>query len=646
MMTGRTAGVAAGAAGVALLAAFAGWSWVSGGTLKLWAEGVRGVDFANAAIDVSNTACADPLLSQAGIASLPMHDGAYHLGAYRFELASGPKYGNVSGNTSAEQSEKAVFVGSCNSGAQPTQVLFVYGLENGHPARIASVDLPGGESSSIQSLDVNDGTIEVRQIQGAPPTLSVLTYALLNGTLASLGPAGGNGSTETAQEGGAENSVADDLAAGSDRVSYQYFKDQLSPYGNWVNHPRWGAVWRPNDATRADFRPYQDGHWENSQEYGTVWVSDQSWGDIPFHYGRWAYDRSYGGWLWVPGYTWGPGWVEWRAGDNDIGWFPMPPGDDYTGEAAYVDHWNDWYGYHTWYGAGFDPDLYYSFWTFVPAVDIFFPSIGRYAIDRRSYARFIGRTRPWTHYAEFRGHIVNRSIDPARFRAEFKHPLPVMSHHDFDHHPRLITTVDAGHKIEAREMSARKPEGPREEPRAMSASRPTNAIGHERPVQAEVREPRSPSGRAEENPFRASSHAEAARSPAAREPEEHSFSSNGGFGPSGSKNEEPSRSGFSSESTHSSGFGGRDTEHASSGSSHSGFGGSESGHSSFGGGAEHQPFGGGSSHPAFGGSDSGHPAFGGGAPAQQGPREAPVNGAAPRPSAPPPSHPSSSSPHH
>src|SRR5690606_4283510 len=40
--------------------------------------------------------------------------------------------------------------------------------------------------------------------------------------------------------------------------------------------------------------------------------------------GRLVYP-SYRGWGWVPGYEWGPAWVEWRSGNGYYGWAPMMP---------------------------------------------------------------------------------------------------------------------------------------------------------------------------------------------------------------------------------------------------------------------------------------------------------------------------------
>src|SRR5258705_3513555 len=81
-------------------------------------------------------------------------------------------------------------------------------------------------------------------------------------------------------------------------VAFQSFYDDLSPYGDWIDYPEYGYVWRP-DNRYSDFQPYRsEGHWAWSEEYGWLWVSDYEWGWAPFHYGRWIYD-SYDGWLWV-----------------------------------------------------------------------------------------------------------------------------------------------------------------------------------------------------------------------------------------------------------------------------------------------------------------------------------------------------------
>ena len=121
-----------------------------------------------------------------------------------------------------------------------------------------------------------------------------------------------------------DNSAYDDTYA--DRtVDPATFRSALSPYGRWVNTPEYGQVWIPSSSVvGSNFIPYTTaGNWRNSSA-GWTFVSDYSWGWAPFHYGRW-YRAPRLGWVWVPGRTWGPAWVDWRYGDGYIGWAPLPP---------------------------------------------------------------------------------------------------------------------------------------------------------------------------------------------------------------------------------------------------------------------------------------------------------------------------------
>ena len=102
-----------------------------------------------------------------------------------------------------------------------------------------------------------------------------------------------------------------------------YFYDRLSPYGSWIDYNPYGYVWVPRHMG-YNWRPYSEGHWVWT-DYGWTWISDEVWGDIPFHYGRWGMDNDIG-WYWVPGWEWGPAWVTWRSNDQYMGWAPLPPG--------------------------------------------------------------------------------------------------------------------------------------------------------------------------------------------------------------------------------------------------------------------------------------------------------------------------------
>lgn len=114
-----------------------------------------------------------------------------------------------------------------------------------------------------------------------------------------------------------------DQVSGDDaRNDVGFFYDELSPYGEWVQHPRWGWVWFPRQVPPG-WRPYWLGHWALT-EFGWTWVSEEPFGWATYHYGRWVFDPEFG-WLWVPGTVWGPAWVAWQSGAGFIGWAPLPP---------------------------------------------------------------------------------------------------------------------------------------------------------------------------------------------------------------------------------------------------------------------------------------------------------------------------------
>ena len=105
-------------------------------------------------------------------------------------------------------------------------------------------------------------------------------------------------------------------------ISFDFFYDNLSPYGEWSEVDGYGTVWHPSDVDE-DWAPYTDGYWSYT-DAGWTWVSYEDWGGICYHYGRWVQVDDYG-WCWVPDYEWGPAWVSWRKNDHYVGWAPLPP---------------------------------------------------------------------------------------------------------------------------------------------------------------------------------------------------------------------------------------------------------------------------------------------------------------------------------
>jgi hypothetical protein len=115
-------------------------------------------------------------------------------------------------------------------------------------------------------------------------------------------------------------------------VSIGYFHDTLAPYGSWVETDAYGECWRPSRISR-NWDPYYEGEWVWT-DYGWTWVSDDPWGDIPYHYGTWAWSDDYG-WVWVPGTVWAPAWVTWAYTDDYVGWAPVPVSFEVTSRGYY-----------------------------------------------------------------------------------------------------------------------------------------------------------------------------------------------------------------------------------------------------------------------------------------------------------------------
>jgi len=209
-------------------------------------------------------------------------------------------------------------------------------------------------------------------------------------------------------------------------VSLEYFHERLTPLGNWVNHPVWGEVWQPDAG--PNFRPYFYGYWDYTSDYGSLWVSNEPYGDIVYHYGRWVFDMNYG-WLWVPGYVWGPSWVVWRANQDYVGWLPMPPGyldyDQPLRSAPYAS--DSWYGYQTFYGPVFVSEYFYTLWIFVQNNDFGRSDRRRYVTDLRSVRDLYHGSNDRTHYVTLKDRIIDSFIDHDWLKRE--------AHRDFEPKP-------------------------------------------------------------------------------------------------------------------------------------------------------------------------------------------------------------------
>ncbi len=111
-----------------------------------------------------------------------------------------------------------------------------------------------------------------------------------------------------------------------------YGADDLNDFGDWVNTPNYGHVWRPGRhaiSQYSDWSPYRYGHWRWMQPYGWIWVNDEPWGWATYHHGRWFSYNGY--WVWSPyGYYrsarswWWPALVVINVINTNIYWYPVP----------------------------------------------------------------------------------------------------------------------------------------------------------------------------------------------------------------------------------------------------------------------------------------------------------------------------------
>ena len=92
-----------------------------------------------------------------------------------------------------------------------------------------------------------------------------------------------------------------DPAGADDPVTMDDLQQATEPYGDWLDTPEYGRVWRPDQQVVGDdFEPYlTNGRWISADE-GWAFESAWVWGWATFHYGRWLYDARTMRWLWCP----------------------------------------------------------------------------------------------------------------------------------------------------------------------------------------------------------------------------------------------------------------------------------------------------------------------------------------------------------
>jgi hypothetical protein len=182
-----------------------------------------------------------------------------------------------------------------------------------------------------------------------------------------------------------------------DRVpsEIRYYSDDLDDNGEWVDIPDAGWCWRPR-VTVVDWRPYWRGRW-GAYSGGMTWVSDDPWGYVTHHYGRWGWHGSWG-WYWIPGVFYSPAWVAWNWGSGYCGWAPL-------------NYWNrpcNW-GYGAW-GGGYA-------WNVIQVNHINARGLhGHMRADRAIFASFSGGTGTTTWNPAWRRTPIIAT------QAEFRNP--------------------------------------------------------------------------------------------------------------------------------------------------------------------------------------------------------------------------------
>jgi hypothetical protein len=214
-------------------------------------------------------------------------------------------------------------------------------------------------------------------------------------------PSGSQPPSEVAQQQERFQQLLDAMSEdlGDPDVDIAFINSELDRLGSWV---RVGAerVWIPH-GSRVGWRPYTWGHWLMS-DLGWIWLSDEPFGWITYHYGRWDSDPTYG-WVWVPGYIWRPAWVAWRTGGGYIGWAPLPStvafrsgvGPDFSGGKL---------------DASLNPGAY----CFVGEGSFLERNLGTHVVPPARNLTIVRNTTDITNYTMIRGRIKNVGISVAR----------------------------------------------------------------------------------------------------------------------------------------------------------------------------------------------------------------------------------------
>ncbi|MFC2133630.1 DUF6600 domain-containing protein [Bacteroidota bacterium] len=177
-------------------------------------------------------------------------------------------------------------------------------------------------------------------------------------------------------------------------INFDYFYSSLSPYGEWIEIEYDVYVWRPT-SVHYRWSPYSIGRWAYTS-HGWYWDSYEPFGWATYHYGRWFNDDYYG-WVWMPGYDWGPAWVEWRYNDAYIGWAPLPPYASFRIGVGI--HFSiNWHSHH-------------HHWNFVTYNNFHHHHVNNYFVGSGHRQKIFRNTKYRTNYYADKGRIFNGGVD-------------------------------------------------------------------------------------------------------------------------------------------------------------------------------------------------------------------------------------------
>jgi hypothetical protein len=144
-------------------------------------------------------------------------------------------------------------------------------------------------------------------------------------------------------------------------------------------------------------------------DYGWTWISDEPYGWATYHYGRWYLDPEYG-WEWVPGNEWAPAWVSWQEGGDYVGWAPLPPSAQWSGEG---------FG-----GIDFSIAIAPEAYLFVPERQFRAPRLDSYYVRRGGERNIFRQTRNVTNYRTVDRRIFNQGLPVERVQQVIGRPVP------------------------------------------------------------------------------------------------------------------------------------------------------------------------------------------------------------------------------